>query len=141
MRTPAKVLSSLFGLAIVLSATVPAYAEPASAGQLADTRFGVAEGFRNPGVMADIGAGWERLVLPWDQIQPGKAGDFGHLGQTLTRTQVQGELSRGTHMAGLLQFSGLRQDRVLPDGRRRRLRHARADSEEWRERAGGRSTR
>jgi hypothetical protein len=55
--------------------------------------------------MADIGAGWERLILPWDQIQPNKAGDFGHLGQTLTRAQVQTEVGRGTKVAGLLQFT------------------------------------
>jgi hypothetical protein len=105
MRIPANVLSSLFGLAIVLSAAVPAHAEAAGAAPIADARFGVAEGFRNPSVMADIGAGWERLILPWDQIQPAKAGDFSHLGQTLTRAQLQGELNHGTRVAGLLQFT------------------------------------
>jgi hypothetical protein len=55
--------------------------------------------------MADIGAGWERLILPWDQIQPDKAGDFSHLGQTLSKTQLQNELSRGTKVAGLFRFT------------------------------------
>src|SRR5437870_12101516 len=96
----AKFVSSLFTLAIVAAAVMPAYADT-----VADTRFGVAEGFRNPSVMADIGAGWERLILPWDQIQPDKPGDFGHLGQTLTKNQIQTELNRGTKVAGLLQVS------------------------------------
>ena len=96
----AKFVSSLFTLAIVAAAVMPAYADT-----VADTRFGVAEGFRNPSVMADIGAGWERLILPWDQIQPDKPGDFGKLGQTLTKNQIQTELNRGTKVAGLLQFT------------------------------------
>jgi hypothetical protein len=90
---------------MVAGAVVPAYAAPAAVGPVADTRFGIAEGFRNPSVMADIGAGWERLVLPWDQIQPDKPGDFSKLGQTLTRGQLQIELNRGTKVAGLFQFT------------------------------------
>jgi hypothetical protein len=104
MRT-SKLLITLFALAITAGTTLPAYAAPANVGPVADNRFGIAEGFRNPGVMADIGAGWERLILPWDQIQPDKAGDFSHLGQTLTKTQIQTELDRGTKVAGLFQFT------------------------------------
>ncbi len=98
--------STLFAAAALVAAAVPAAAAgPSNAGPVADTRFGVAEGFRNPAVMADIGAGWERLILPWDQIQPAKAGDFSKLGQTLTKAQIQGELNRGTRVAGLFQFT------------------------------------
>ena len=104
MRT-AKFLRNLFSLAIVAGAMVPTYAASANAATVADTRFGIAEGFRNPGVMAEIGAGWERLILPWDQIEPDAAGDFSHLGQSLTKAQVQSELDRGTKVAGLLQFT------------------------------------
>src|ERR1700682_2707552 len=94
-----------FALAIVASAVVPAYAAPAAVGPIADTRFGIAEGFRNPAVMSDIGAGWARLILPWDQIQPDRPGDFSKLGQTLTKSQIQIELNRGTKVAGLFQFT------------------------------------
>src|SRR5437588_8134278 len=97
--------SCLFVIATVAVAALPAHAEPAIVSPVADARFGVAEGFRNPSVMADIGAGWERLILPWDQIQPDKAGDFSHLGQTLTGAQIQGERARGTRSAGLVQFT------------------------------------
>ena len=105
MRVHRHLLSTLCGAAIALAAAMPANAEPSAAGQIADARFGIAEGFRNPAVMTDIGAGWERLILPWDQIQPAGAGDFSHLGQTLTKAQIQTELNRGTRVAGLLQFT------------------------------------
>src|SRR5690348_16473205 len=104
MRTT-RFLTSLIALATVAGSVVPAYAAASNAGPIADTRFGVAEGFCNPGVMADIGAGWERLILPWDQIQPERPGDFTKLGQTLTRNQIQTELNRGTKVAGLFQFT------------------------------------
>ena len=104
MRNP-KLSIIILAAAILTSTALPVHAEPAHAGPVADVRFGIAEGFRNPAVMADIGAGWERLVLPWDQIQPDAAGDFSHLGQTLTNAQVQAELDRGTNVAGLLQFT------------------------------------
>ena len=105
MRAVWKYASSLLAMATLVAAALPASATPANIGPTADTRFGVAEGFRNPGVMADIGAGWERLILPWDQIQPDKAGDFSHLGQTISKSQIQTELGRGTNVAGLFQFT------------------------------------
>ncbi|MCA1646067.1 MAG: hypothetical protein LC797_11580 [Chloroflexi bacterium] len=104
MRT-VRFSTGLFALAVVASAVAPAYAAPAAIGPVADTRFGVAEGFRNPTVMADLGAGWERLILPWDQVQPDRPGDFSKLGQSLTKSQIQIELDRGTKVAGLFQFT------------------------------------
>jgi hypothetical protein len=70
-----------------------------------DPRFGVAEGFRNPTVMADIGAGWERVVLSWADIQPDGPDDFSWLGRTLPPEAVSGEVRRGVRLAGLLQFT------------------------------------
>ncbi len=102
---PYRFLISLFALATIAGSVVPAFAAPSNVGPTADTRFGVAEGFRNPGVMADMNVGWERLILPWDQIQPDKAGDFSHLGQSLPKAQLQIELDRGTTIAGLFQFT------------------------------------
>src|ERR1700736_3610221 len=102
----------LFMLAVVASSVVPVSAAPAAVGPVADTRFGIAEGFRNPSVMADIGAGWERLILPWDQIQPDKAGDFSKLGQSLP------ELPRGTKVAGLFQFTPAWAASNIDDGKR-----------------------
>jgi hypothetical protein len=70
-----------------------------------DPRFGIAEGFRNPEVMADIGAGWERIVLSWADIQPDAPDDFSWLGRTVPPRALAGELNRGVKMAGLLQFT------------------------------------
>jgi hypothetical protein len=79
--------------------------EPAANAARLDARFGVAEGFRNPVVMADVGAGWERVVLSWADIQPDGPDDFSWLGRTLPPRALAAELQRGVRMAGLLQFT------------------------------------
>jgi hypothetical protein len=78
---------------------------PAAAAPSLDPRSGIAEGFRNAGAMADIHAGWERLILAWDQIQPSGADDFSHLGITISDSQLRAELDRGEHVVGLLGFT------------------------------------
>ncbi|HET6316873.1 MAG TPA: hypothetical protein VFG86_10460, partial [Chloroflexota bacterium] len=70
-----------------------------------ETRMGIAEGFRNPGTMADTKANWERIILSWSDVQPQGPGDFSRLGQTVTNSQVQGELGRNVKLTGLLQFT------------------------------------
>ena len=70
-----------------------------------DPRFGVSEGFRNAPVMADVGAGWERVVLSWADIQPNGPDDFSWLGRTIPPRALAGELNRGVKLAGLLQFT------------------------------------
>src|SRR5215468_9905563 len=77
--------------------------QPAVAAPSPDARLGIAEGFRDPAAMADIQAGWERLVLPWDQVQPDGPGDFSHLGSTISDAQLQAELNRGIHVVGLFE--------------------------------------
>jgi len=83
----------------------PLPVEPTPVGANLDPRFGIAEGFRNPAVMGEIGAGWERVVLSWADIQPDGPGDFSWLGRTLPPRALAGELNRGVRMAGLLQFT------------------------------------
>src|SRR6266487_605963 len=100
---PSSCIISFFALVAAAGTVLPAHAAPSNVGPVADTRFGVAEGFRNPTVMADMNVGWERLILPWDQIQPDKAGDFSQLGQSIPKAQLQTELNRGTTIAGLFQ--------------------------------------
>jgi hypothetical protein len=55
--------------------------------------------------MADIGAGWERVVLSWADIQPDGPNDFSWLGRSLPPAALAGELNRGVKMAGVLQFT------------------------------------
>ena len=87
----------------------PAAAAPASLAPfiapVRDSRFGVAEGFKDSGLMAELHAGWERVVVPWDQVQPDGPGDFSHLGTTLSADRVRAEVSRGIRLAAVLQFT------------------------------------
>jgi hypothetical protein len=69
-----------------------------------DTRWGIAEGFRNTAAMDDTHANWERIVLSWQDVQPDNPGTF-RLGQTIADAQVQAEINRGVKLAGLLQFT------------------------------------
>jgi hypothetical protein len=55
--------------------------------------------------MADVGAGGERVVLSWADIQPDGPDDFSWLGRTLPPKALAGELNRGVRVAGLLQFT------------------------------------
>ena len=70
-----------------------------------DSRFGVAEGFKDSALMAELHAGWERVVVPWDQVQPDGPADFSHLGTTLSADRVRAEVSRGIRLAAVLQFT------------------------------------
>jgi len=87
-------------LALVIVAPTTTVAAPPL-----DNRFGVAESFRNPQAATDLNVGWERLILPWDQIQLGGPGDFANLGITVSAGQLQSELDRGVHVVGLLEFT------------------------------------
>ncbi|MBV9170119.1 MAG: hypothetical protein JOZ81_08560 [Chloroflexi bacterium] len=91
---------ALAALLLVIAAGVPAHAQSSL-----DTRLGIAEGFRNPGAMADTHAGWERLILPWDEVQPDGPDDFSHLGITISGDQLQRELNRGERVVGLVEFT------------------------------------
>jgi hypothetical protein len=95
-------LRAWIALAFLLGAVL---GPTASAAPALDPRLGVAEGFRNPSAMADIQAGWERVILPWDEVQPDGAGDFSHLGITISDSQLQTELNRGEHVVGLFEFT------------------------------------
>jgi hypothetical protein len=90
---------------VMLLALVSSSVSPASAAGNLDPRLGVAEGFRNVAAMNDIQAGWERLILPWDQVQPSGPGDFSNLGVTISNDQLKSELDRGVHVVGLMQFT------------------------------------
>jgi hypothetical protein len=91
--------------ALLLCLALALVSQPAVAAPSLDSRLGIAEGFRDPAAMADIQAGWERLVLPWDQVQPDGPGDFSNLGNTISDAQLQAELNRGIHVVGLFEFT------------------------------------
>jgi len=89
----------------VQPAAAPAAGQASLTAPLRDTRFGVAEGFKDSALMAELHAGWERVVVPWDQVQPNGPGDFSHLGTTLSADRVRAEVSRGIRLAAVLQFT------------------------------------
>lgn len=102
-ETPASPTETPVPTSTALPTEVPiAPPPPVAAG---DTRFGIAEGFRNPAAMADTHANWERIVLAWNDVQPQAPNDFSRLGQTIGNAQVQSEIARGVTLAGLLQFT------------------------------------
>ena len=68
--TASRFLISVFALATVAGTVVPAYAAPTNVGPVADTRFGVAEGFRNP---ARHGRHRRRLGAPGPALGPDPA--------------------------------------------------------------------
>jgi hypothetical protein len=55
--------------------------------------------------MADIGAGWQRVVLSWADLQSDGPGDFSWLGRTFPAQALDSEVSRGVRVAALLQFT------------------------------------
>jgi hypothetical protein len=65
-------------LLVVLTLLGPAAgARPASAGPPApDPRFGIVEAFVNPAAATEAGAGYTRIILRWDVIQPAGAVDW-----------------------------------------------------------------
>ncbi len=101
-----RLFSSLIAAAVLVGSVATARAEPPAALSVPDARFGIAEGYRNAGAMADLGAGWERLVFSWADLQP-VVGDFGKLRseQGLDGNRLRGELNRGVRVAGLIQFT------------------------------------
>ena len=96
---PCFVLVLLSGFGLPGGATLP------PSGRAVDPRFGIAEGFRRPTVMADLGAGWERVVLSWADIQPHGPNDFAWLGRTAPATGLLSEARAGVKLVGLLQFT------------------------------------
>src|SRR5205807_2310264 len=45
----------------------------------------------------------ERIVLPWDDIQPTSAGDFTRLGISFPPQQLAADIARGVHVAAVLE--------------------------------------
>jgi hypothetical protein len=83
----------------------PGLGQPPRPARALDPRFGVVEGFANPSGMAQLGAGWERAVFFWPQIQPSGPTDFSGLGRTLPRATLEADVQRGVRLAGVLEFT------------------------------------
>jgi len=66
-----------FALAIVTMLLCGAYLMPVSAQRPPpDHRFGAIEAFRDPVAAAEVGVGWERILLYWSELQPSGPDDW-----------------------------------------------------------------
>src|SRR5437773_1401836 len=72
-----------------------------------DPRFGIDEGLSHPTTMAEIGAGWDRVLVPWYRIQPRGPGDVAGDGPVTW-------LGTDDELAGLLKMAYLAAKQANP---------------------------
>ena len=65
-----------------------------------DPRFGIAETFVNPAAATEAGAGYTRIILRWDVIQPAGPDDWKPA--NVPDPLIEGELAAGRQVVGLL---------------------------------------
>ena len=65
-----------------------------------DPRFGIVETYVNPAAATDSGAGYTRIILRWDVIQPGGPDDWKPA--NVPDPFIAGELAAGREVVGLL---------------------------------------
>jgi hypothetical protein len=70
-----------------------------------DSRFGVAESLANPTAMAELGAGWTRVLLAWHHIQPNNPIDYWGFGRVLRETVLDEQVAQGIKVAGVVQYT------------------------------------
>jgi len=87
-----------------VAADRPAPAEQLQPGRL-DPRFGVAESFAEPTAMADIGAGWTRVLLTWNGVQRTGPDDWRGFGRVVREPMLDAEVARGMRVAAVLHYT------------------------------------
>ncbi len=103
----------------LLAAVVPAQAAMSPP----DPRFGIVESFVNPAAAGEAGAGYTRIILRWDVIQP--AGPVDWKPANVPDPAIEAELAAGRKVFGLLigtpdwaiaaDWTGDRSSRAVPD--------------------------
>jgi hypothetical protein len=93
----------VFGLLAVAGGR-PAPVALSQPGRL-DPRFGVAESFVDPTAMADIGAGWTRVLVPWNAVQRTGPDDWRGFGRVVREPVLDAEVARGMRVAGVLHYT------------------------------------
>lgn len=68
-----------------------------------DPRFGVVQAIFNPQLALNMGARWERLIFPWNQIQPNGPADFEQ--GWFSEDQLNSELARGVQVVGITLYT------------------------------------
>lgn len=99
MRPVLLLAMRLAGIALLLGSITPARAASAAAAP-PDPRFGIVESFVNPAAASAAGAGYTRIILRWDVIQPGGPADWKPA--NVPDPLLAGELAAGRQVVGLL---------------------------------------
>ena len=92
------VLAIFLSHLIVVNATNDRVAQAGAAPP--DPRFGIVEAYVNPGAATEAGAGYTRIVLRWDVIQPGSRDDWKPA--NLPDPFIAGELAAGRQVVAVL---------------------------------------
>lgn len=95
------------GLRLVVVAALALAGEPSAgtAQTAVDSRFGIDEGVSDLATMEEVGAGWDRVLVPWYRIQPRGPEDFPGFGWVLPESAMNAEIERGVRMAGVLHYT------------------------------------
>ena len=89
----------LAAIALLCGAVAPGRPVSAADGP-PDPRFGIVETFINPAAASEAGAGFTRIILRWDVIQPGGPADWKPA--NVPDPLLAGELAAGREVVGLL---------------------------------------
>lgn len=68
-----------------------------------DPRFGVVQAIFAPQLALNAGARWERLIFPWNQIQPNGPADFEQ--GWFSEEQLNSQLARGIQIVGITLYT------------------------------------
>ncbi len=68
-----------------------------------DPRFGAVQAIFAPRAAAAAGVKWERLIFPWNEIQPNGPSDFEQ--GWFTEDQINGEIARGIQIVGITLYT------------------------------------
>src|SRR5579884_2862613 len=68
-----------------------------------DPRFGAVQAIFGPQAAAAAGVKWERLIFPWNEIQPDGPSDFNQ--GWFTEDQINGEIARGIQVVGITVYT------------------------------------
>jgi hypothetical protein len=85
---------------LLFGSVVPGSVSAAATLTPPDPRFGIVESFVNPAVASEAGAGYTRIILRWDVIQPGGPADWKPA--NVPDPLIAGELAAGREVVGLL---------------------------------------
>src|SRR4051794_5043224 len=92
----------LAAIGLLLTLLVSSSPAAAQSGQR-DSRFGVVQAINSPDKAAQAGIGWERIMFPWAEIQPGSANEMKEGYYSDARIKAQAD--RGITQVGVIVYT------------------------------------